>query len=142
VSQLSDSALDAERIRVALALSRNTVSMRTTTVPEAKAYYPTPEEFADPCAYIAKISPAASAYGICRVIPPPNWNPPCSLAARMASTTKYKTRLQAVHSLAEGLPFPDGNLYTFAEYKAMADSFKATKCVAPSHDSAAMRGQW
>ncbi|EFJ42974.1 hypothetical protein VOLCADRAFT_66451, partial [Volvox carteri f. nagariensis] len=39
-------------------------------VPSAPVFYPTPEEFADPVSYIAKIRPEAEKYGICRVVPP------------------------------------------------------------------------
>lgn len=116
---------DAQRARVAD--PRKRASMAGVRVASAPAFYPSEEEFADPCAYVSRIAPLASIFGICKVVPPAGWRPPSSIAARMRSPTKYKTRLQAVHTLSEGVPFPDGNLYTFAEYMAMADSFKATK---------------
>lgn len=96
-------------------------------LPEAPTYWPTREEFADPVAYVASIAPEASAWGICRIVPPDGWAPPSSVPARLASQAKYKTRLQAVHSLSQGVPFPDGNIYSFAEYQAMAAAFKASK---------------
>lgn len=96
-------------------------------LPEAPTYWPTREEFADPVAYIASIAPEASAWGICRIVPPDGWAPPSSIPARLASQAKYKTRLQAVHSLSQGVPFPDGNIYSFCEYQAMAAAFKASK---------------
>jgi histone demethylase JARID1 len=39
-------------------------------------YYPTMEEFKDPMEYIRSISGQAKQYGICKVIPPTEWNMP------------------------------------------------------------------
>lgn len=43
---------------------------------EAPTFRPTEEEFKDPQEYIRKIAPEGRKYGICRIIPPDNWNPP------------------------------------------------------------------
>lgn len=42
---------------------------------EAPTYYPTTEEFKDPFEYMKKISAEASQYGICKVVPPEEWQP-------------------------------------------------------------------
>ena len=42
---------------------------------EAPTYRPTEEEFRDPMEYIRSISGKASKYGICKIIPPDNWDP-------------------------------------------------------------------
>ncbi|XP_064633580.1 lysine-specific demethylase 5A-like isoform X2 [Lineus longissimus] len=44
--------------------------------PEAPVFEPTDEEFVDPLAYIAKIRPIAEKAGICKIKPPPHWQPP------------------------------------------------------------------
>lgn len=49
--------------------------VRPHGIPEAPTFRPTEEEFKDPVAYIQKIAPEGKRYGICRVIPPDNWQP-------------------------------------------------------------------
>lgn len=44
-------------------------------VTEAPTYWPTEEEWRDPLEYVKRITPEASKYGICKVIPPTSWNP-------------------------------------------------------------------
>ncbi|XP_048582625.1 lysine-specific demethylase 5A isoform X2 [Nematostella vectensis] len=44
--------------------------------PEAPVFEPTEEEFQDPLAYIAKIRPYAEKTGLCKIRPPPDWQPP------------------------------------------------------------------
>uniref|UniRef100_A0A8C6UFM4 [histone H3]-trimethyl-L-lysine(4) demethylase n=1 Tax=Neogobius melanostomus TaxID=47308 RepID=A0A8C6UFM4_9GOBI len=44
--------------------------------PECPVFEPSWEEFADPYAFINKIRPIAEKTGICKVRPPPGWQPP------------------------------------------------------------------
>lgn len=43
---------------------------------DCPAFYPTVEEFKDPMAYIKSISSTAQEYGICKVVPPEDWQMP------------------------------------------------------------------
>ncbi|CAE1156303.1 KDM5 [Acanthosepion pharaonis] len=44
--------------------------------PDAPVFTPTVEEFTDPLGYIAKIKSIAEKTGICKIKPPPDWQPP------------------------------------------------------------------
>lgn len=50
-------------------------SSRPHSISDAPTYCPTAEEWRDPLEYMKKISPEASQYGICKIIPPDSWNP-------------------------------------------------------------------
>uniref|UniRef100_A0A096MEC7 [histone H3]-trimethyl-L-lysine(4) demethylase n=1 Tax=Poecilia formosa TaxID=48698 RepID=A0A096MEC7_POEFO len=47
--------------------------------PECPVFEPSWEEFQDPLGYIAKIRPIAEKSGICKIRPPPDWQPPFSV---------------------------------------------------------------
>jgi hypothetical protein len=96
-------------------------------VPSAPVFYPTMEEFRDPLAFIAVIRPAAEAYGIAKVVPPPGAAARAALRARRArrmltcslragwhqayadplngSVLDFETKQQHIHKLQEGQPF-------------------------------------
>ncbi|XP_068654381.1 lysine-specific demethylase JMJ18-like [Aristolochia californica] len=69
-------------------------------IEEAPVFYPTEEEFKDTLAYIQSIRPKAEQYGICRIVPPPSWKPPCLLKEkRIWEHAKFGTRIQQVDML-------------------------------------------
>jgi histone demethylase JARID1 len=63
---------------------------------EAPTYYPTPEQFADPLAYVASLPAEARAAGICKVVPPEGWKMPFCVES---DTFRFKTRLQRLNQL-------------------------------------------
>ncbi|KAH7445800.1 hypothetical protein KP509_01G024900 [Ceratopteris richardii] len=65
-------------------------------IPEAPIYYPTEEEFKDPLKYIEKIRKEAETYGICKIVPPKQWNPPFTIDRKNFT---FPTKLQAIHHL-------------------------------------------
>lgn len=73
--------------------------VRAHGLPEAPTYRPTEEEFKDPNEYIRKIAPEGAKYGICRIIPPENWNPPFAVDTERFH---FKTRRQELNSVEGG----------------------------------------
>ncbi|XP_058808329.1 lysine-specific demethylase 5 isoform X2 [Phymastichus coffea] len=64
--------------------------------PEAPVFEPTTEEFLDPLGYIAKIRPIAEKSGICKIKPPPNWQPPFAVDV---DKFKFTPRIQRLNEL-------------------------------------------
>ncbi|KAK6243217.1 hypothetical protein QUC31_009626 [Theobroma cacao] len=74
-------------------------------IDDAAVFYPTVEEFEDTLAYIEKIRPEAESYGICRIVPPPSWTPPCLLKDKdIWEHAKFSTRVQQVDLLQNREP--------------------------------------
>ncbi|PQP94722.1 hypothetical protein Pyn_17558 [Prunus yedoensis var. nudiflora] len=67
---------------------------------DAPVFKPTEEEFNDTLNYIASIRAKAEPYGICRIVPPSSWRPPCPLKEKdIWETSKFATRVQRVDKL-------------------------------------------
>ncbi|KAI4301969.1 hypothetical protein L6164_035198 [Bauhinia variegata] len=70
------------------------------TLEDAPVFYPTEEEFQDTLKYIASIRFRAESYGICRIVPPSSWKPPCPLKENSIwEGSKFATRVQRIDKL-------------------------------------------
>ncbi|CAK7234740.1 hypothetical protein SBRCBS47491_009050 [Sporothrix bragantina] len=69
---------------------------RPHNLEEAPTYTPTEEEWKDPMAFMRKIAPEASEYGICKIIPPDSWNPPFAIDTQRFH---FQTRKQELNSV-------------------------------------------
>lgn len=91
------------------------------SVPLAPTFFPTVEEFkGNPIHYINKIQPIAEKYGICKIVPPPGWDPP--FCVNMNSSKEFQTKEQQLHRVQEGISFGDGDEYNVKEYLEMAQA--------------------
>ncbi|KAI3470687.1 hypothetical protein Pfo_027350 [Paulownia fortunei] len=73
---------------------------RRPDLEEAPVFYPSKEEFEDTLKYISSIRSKAEIYGICRIVPPPSWKPPCPLKERnIWERSKFTTRVQRIDKL-------------------------------------------
>ncbi|XP_015172001.1 PREDICTED: protein Jumonji [Polistes dominula] len=75
ISLLSSSTLSSERM-----------SSSEACLVEAPTFHPSEKDFQDPLEYIDKIRPTVEKFGICRVIPPPNFKPECKVSDDMRFT--------------------------------------------------------
>lgn len=72
---------------------------------EAPVFYPTIEEFEDTLSYVAKVRPLAEPYGICRIVPPACWTPPCPLKEKdLWENAEFPTRIQQIDLLQNREP--------------------------------------
>ncbi|KAL8113378.1 lysine-specific demethylase JMJ18-like isoform X2 [Apium graveolens] len=75
------------------------------TVNDAPVFFPSHEEFQDTLGYIAKIRTIAEGFGICKIVPPPSWKPPCPLKEKKIwENAKFSTRIQQVDLLQNREP--------------------------------------
>ncbi|CAI7783834.1 unnamed protein product [Closterium sp. NIES-53] len=68
----------------------------TVSLHECPVFHPSPEEFADPLRFIARVRPIAEPCGMCRIVPPPGWDPPFALDR---AKFRFRTKVQALHQL-------------------------------------------
>nr|XP_043631774.1 putative lysine-specific demethylase JMJ16 [Erigeron canadensis]XP_043631775.1 putative lysine-specific demethylase JMJ16 [Erigeron canadensis] len=67
---------------------------------DAPVFYPTEEEFKDTLKFISSIRDRAEEYGICRIVPPSSWKPPCPLKEQTVwESSAFATRIQRVDKL-------------------------------------------
>ncbi|KAM4704737.1 protein Jumonji isoform 2-T2 [Rhinophrynus dorsalis] len=68
---------------------------RCTSMCEIPVLRPSAKEFHDPLIYIESIRARVEKYGMCTVIPPPDWRPECKLNDEM----RFVTQIQHIHKL-------------------------------------------
>ncbi|KAL6631367.1 hypothetical protein ACP70R_028217 [Stipagrostis hirtigluma subsp. patula] len=92
---------DCQKVVVLLVIARwNPSGARRPVLDEAPVFYPTEEEFEDTLKYIESIRAMAEPYGICRIVPPSSWKPPCLLKEKnIWECSKFSTRVQKVDKL-------------------------------------------
>ncbi|OMP11103.1 hypothetical protein COLO4_04030 [Corchorus olitorius] len=62
---------------------------------DVPAFHPSEEEFSDILKYIESIRLKAESYGVCRIIPPASWQPPCLVKEKhMWECSKFVTQCQ------------------------------------------------
>ncbi|CAM1507886.1 Fc.00g047340.m01.CDS01 [Cosmosporella sp. VM-42] len=84
-------------------------SSRPHGLQEAPTYCPTEEEWRDPFEYMLKISPEASKFGICKIIPPDSWNPEFAIDTEKFHFRTRKQELNSVEgSTRANLTYLDG----------------------------------
>ncbi|GMI32202.1 hypothetical protein TrRE_jg2457, partial [Triparma retinervis] len=71
-----------------------------------------------PLDYVNKIRGEASKWGICKIVPPEGWSPPCEVD--MNSKLEFETKKQLVNRLQEGMTFEEGEDYNPAAYQKYA----------------------
>lgn len=74
---------------------RNSTTPKLGTLTEAPIFRPTEKEFQDPIEYIERITPIASRFGICRIIPPESFKPEC----RVSDEMRFTAYNQYVHKM-------------------------------------------
>ncbi|KAK2576223.1 hypothetical protein KPH14_005592 [Odynerus spinipes] len=67
-------------------LSSGKMTSNEACLVEAPTFHPSEKDFQDPLEYIDKIRPAVEKFGICRVVPPPNFKPECKVSDDMRFT--------------------------------------------------------
>ncbi|PNY29801.1 Lid2 complex component lid2 [Tolypocladium capitatum] len=78
-------------------------------ISEAPTYCPTEDEWRDPLEYVKKITPEASQYGICKIIPPDSWNPDFAIDTEKFHFRTRKQELNSVEgSTRANLTYLDG----------------------------------
>ncbi|XP_076888852.1 lysine-specific demethylase JMJ13-like, partial [Bidens hawaiensis] len=105
----------------------------TEKIPECPVYFPSKEEFEDPLAYLQKIAPEASKYGICKIVSPLSTSVPAGMVLmKEKAGFRFTTRVQPLR-LAEWNDddkvtfFLSGRNYTFCDYEKMANKVYARR---------------
>ncbi|KAB2021843.1 hypothetical protein ES319_D07G168600v1 [Gossypium barbadense] len=93
---------------------------------EAPVFRPSEEEFSDTLKYIESIRLKAEPYGLCRIIPPPSWQPPCLIKEKSIwEYSKFVAEIQQFdRSPAQSEMGKEPGLeFTLKRFKKHADDF-------------------
>ncbi|CAI2351531.1 unnamed protein product [Caenorhabditis sp. 36 PRJEB53466] len=91
--------------------------------PMAPVFHPTPEEFADPIEYVAKIRPEAEKYGVIKIVPPPDFKPPFAINKETFTFRPRTQKLNEVEAIVkEKHTFVD-RLVNFNRYSGVTFEF-------------------
>lgn len=102
-------------------------------IPVCPTFYPTADEFEDPLAYLQSIAPAASKYGICKIVSPVSASVPAGVVLmKEKSGFKFTTRVQPFRvanweSEDQIKYYMSGRKYSFREYEKIANRLFAHK---------------
>lgn len=70
-------------------------------ITDAPTYCPTDEEWSDPVEYLKKITPEATKYGICKIIPPDSWNPDFAIDTEVCYSRNARKRTENANRAVE-----------------------------------------
>ena len=122
-------ATEAKMLAQALKNSEAIRKLEFVELPEAKVFYPTKEQFANPTRYIASIREEAEPFGCVKIVPPKGWNPPDARRFVMADPSHhppFPSKLQCLHRLQEGKRYGDGPKFSsLREFEEHAQTFGA-----------------
>lgn len=104
------------------------------------------QEFKDTIKYISSIRPQAEKFGICRIVPPSSWNPPCHLKkSHVWEKSNFPTRIQCLDKLQNPgrFGFEPGPEFTIKTFQNYADKFKRHYffCEEKSSDTSSIQGE-
>lgn len=72
-----------------MAVRETNKRIRPHGLQDAPTFRPTEDEFRDPMEYIKKIAPEGRKYGICKIIPPPDWKPGFAIDTEVCGTISF-----------------------------------------------------
>ncbi|CAL0329335.1 unnamed protein product [Lupinus luteus] len=112
--------------------ARNSISYKvgdvewTNNIPECPVYYPSEKEFQDPFAYLHKIVPEASTFGICKIVSPITASIPAAVVlTKEKKDFKFETNVQPLRlsewNEKDKIIFMKGRKYTYKEFEAVAN---------------------
>lgn len=66
-------------------------------LPECPVFRPTAEQFKNPIEFLKSVRDQVAPYGICRIVPPPEWDRDCFWKNVNPDHFRFPTKVQSVH---------------------------------------------